>query len=654
MSDPNLIPAEVTCTAVMLGQAELRWLDPCSVSIGDFPIKSPQFLWACCAGLALIFSYQVFKLMRESVPITRTLRRITKDIIAIEPKNKPIDGIGLDQVNQVLSSSSLLAEAWEEFRETLIVSSDDQAGEIYNTEQAERYFSEQSIIAGRVNTRFYSALPSILTSLGLLATFIAILIGLSHIHPDPTAQGKLVGVNELVFSLSGKFISSICALSLAVVFTFLEKRQSKSMHVAMHKFVLILNGRLNRRSAEQILQTISRHIAEQSIAFRQFGGDLSGRLKESFSEGMGPHFQKVAEAVDELKKQKSESIVDSLGQVISEFKTALMGSTNTEFKTLEETLTRTANLIESMNEQSRQSQEKMSEVIQSLDASANKQSSSGQEQIARLANTMEIVIEKLHQSTTESSGSISVSVGNLLEKLEQSSLSQMSDINRRNEELASVMKGMLEQVQASLRTSSSSVEDTVNSVIQRSSEWSDKTNENLNILLEEQRNNARGIQDARGALNDALSVFRSAVSDGSQTLEGIGSTSKSVKDGVATLNLAVTNLAKSQDKVGDLISLVQRNAQNLQGVIDRQSEIVSKYENVVRELDRTMGNVLSQVTSSIENYSSRVKTSLETTLGQFDDHLGNATAKLGGTVQDLSESLEDLVEYAGRSRESRS
>ena len=34
----------------------------------------------------------------------------------------------------------------------------------------------------------------------------------------------------------------------------------------------------------------------------------------------------------------------------------------------------------------------------------------------------------------------------------------------------------------------------------------------------------------------------------------------------------------------------------------------------------------------------------------FDNHLGNATAKLGGTVQDLSESLEDLVELASKSK----
>lgn len=641
--------SEICFSQLFNGDTILNWIDPpCADPI--FGISSPLFLWTGCLILILISLIQAIRLLSESVPIIRSLSRITRDIREIEPKDRAIDGVGLDQLSKLMNGSRLLSGAWQEFEETLLVSRDETSGEVFNTEQADGYFSEDSILAGRVNMRFYSAFPGILTSIGLLLTFIAILIGLSHIQPDPSAQGKLVGVEALVYSLSGKFISSICALLLAVSFTFLEKRQAKSMSRAVHRFVRILNSRFNRKSTEHILQLIQKDIAEQSIAFRQFGGDLSGRLKESFNEGMGPHFQKVAEALDELKKQKSESIVDSLGQVISEFKSALMGSANSEFKVLETTLSRTAEVMSAMNEQSRQSQDKMSEVIQSLDAAVSKQSSTGQEHVARLANTMEIVIEKLQTATTESSGSLVSSVASLLEKIQQNSASQMNDINRRNEEISLLMKGMLDQVQNSLNNSSSSVKETVNGVMQKSSEWTEKTTINLNAILEEQSKNIQAIHDARSSLNEALATFRSAVSDGSKTLNDMGTTSTSVKDGVSSLNSAVNNLAKSQDRVSDLATLVERNAQNLQSVIDRQSEIVNKYEQVVRELDRSMSNVLTQVTSSIENYSSRVKSSLETTLGQFDNHLGDATAKLGGTVRDLSESLEDLVELAQKSR----
>ena len=43
-------------------------------------------------------------------------------------------------------------------------------------------------------------------------------------------------------------------------------------------------------------------MGEQSVAFRAFNADLSGRLKQSFSESMGPTLQRMVGAVEELNQ----------------------------------------------------------------------------------------------------------------------------------------------------------------------------------------------------------------------------------------------------------------------------------------------------------------------------------------------------------------
>ncbi len=646
MSNPE------TCFAKLLnGDLTLQWIDPpCIVPLPVVTVAAPLFLWAGCLSIVVLSLYQGYRLFTESARVVKALNRLTKQINSIEPQNRALDGVGLEELRELMVKSPLVSDAWGEFEETLLIHTEGNTQQVFNTRQADGYFSQGAILGGRINMRLYSAFPGILTSIGLLLTFIAILLGLSHIQPDPAAQGKLTGVEELVYSLSGKFISSICALFCAVFFTFFEKLRENLLSRSVHGFIKALNKRFARKPAEHILQLIQKDISEQSIAFRQFGTDLSGHLKESFSEGMGPHFQKVAEAVEELKKQKSESLTDSLGIIVSEFKSALMGSTNSEFKTLESTLNKTADLMSSMNEQSKLSQEKMSEVLQSLDAAVSKQSSSGDEHLSKLANTMQIIIEKLEAAATQSSGNMTSSVTQLLEQLQSSFRSQAAEMSRRNDELSGLMKGMLEQVQSSLNHSSSSVSSTVNGVLEKSSEWTEKTMAQIGTVLEEQTRNARAVNDARDSLNSALEIFKRAVNESSSTLSEMGTASTSVKDGVTTLTGAVSNLGRTQDKISDLASLVEKNAESLKSVMDRQSDIVTKYEIVVRDLDKTLSTVLNQVTSSIENYSARVKSSLETTLGQFDNHLGNATAKLGGTVQDLSESLEDLVELASKSK----
>ncbi len=353
MSDPAI------CFANLLnGDTALQWVDPPCID-PFFGIASPLFLWTGCLFIFLLTLFFCILLLIKSAPVVNALNKLTKQINSIEPRNRALDGVGLEQLREIMLTSPLVADAWAEFEETLLIHTDGNAQQVFNTRQADAYFSQEAILGGRIHMRLYSAIPGILTSIGLLLTFIAILIGLSHIHPDPASQGKLKGVEELVYSLSGKFISSICALGLAVFFTFFEKRIEIRLSQSIHGFIKALNKRFARKPAEHILQLIQKDISEQSIAFRQFGADLSGHLKESFSEGMGPHFQKVAEAVEELKKHKSESLTDSLGHIISEFKSALLGSTNTEFKTLESTLNKTADLMSSMNEQSKLSQDKM-------------------------------------------------------------------------------------------------------------------------------------------------------------------------------------------------------------------------------------------------------------------------------------------------------
>jgi len=72
---------------------------------------------------------------------------------------------------------------------------------------------------------FHQAVPGILTALGLLATFVAILMALAGVTYDARDPLRPVsGIDQLINGLSGKFLSSIIALVLSVVFTLLEKK----------------------------------------------------------------------------------------------------------------------------------------------------------------------------------------------------------------------------------------------------------------------------------------------------------------------------------------------------------------------------------------------------------------------------------------------
>jgi hypothetical protein len=85
--------------------------------------------------------------------------------------------------------------------------------------------TEEDLVDSFYNFAFHQSVPGILTALGLLATFVAILMALAGVTYNVNDPIRPVsGIDQLINGLSGKFLSSIIALVLSVVFTLFEKK----------------------------------------------------------------------------------------------------------------------------------------------------------------------------------------------------------------------------------------------------------------------------------------------------------------------------------------------------------------------------------------------------------------------------------------------
>jgi hypothetical protein len=95
----------------------------------------------------------------------------------------------------------------------------------FSVRPIEDVLTEDKLIWNTYHSSFHQAVPGILTALGLLATFTAILQGLSAVTYNPQdASHPVSGIESLINGLSGKFLSSIVALLASILFTFIEKK----------------------------------------------------------------------------------------------------------------------------------------------------------------------------------------------------------------------------------------------------------------------------------------------------------------------------------------------------------------------------------------------------------------------------------------------
>jgi hypothetical protein len=136
--------------------------------------------------------------------------------------------------------------------------------------------SEDDVILSFYHASFHQVVPGMLTALGLLATFVAILLALSNVTYNPQdADRPITGIDQLINGLSGKFLSSIIALILSVIFVLAEKKIcERPLYTSYEKMLTRCNELFPLLSRARILLDIER-----------LGLNLSGSVREAVDYG---------------------------------------------------------------------------------------------------------------------------------------------------------------------------------------------------------------------------------------------------------------------------------------------------------------------------------------------------------------------------------
>lgn len=164
---------------------------------------------------------------------------------------RDLDDVGM--LDRLMSLDPAVSEAWTQYRKTLVLEEVAwfQEPRIFSTRQAEESFTFERLFARRVHQAWYSHVPSFVTGVSLLLTFVALLMGLSHLHAD--AQG-IQGLQGLINGLAGKFLTSIVGLLCANLFALLEKRVLFTLVDAHQRFVAAIECLFPRKMLEQWLE----------------------------------------------------------------------------------------------------------------------------------------------------------------------------------------------------------------------------------------------------------------------------------------------------------------------------------------------------------------------------------------------------------------
>jgi hypothetical protein len=284
---------------------------------------SPMLSWIGSFGIVLFFLWHVIRLRLDVSGAQRPFNRVRQKLIALadergdvdrerftnhalvsfappagQAASSPtrIDCDDLQAVETAMQKEPMFRQPWAQFRKTLILEHVPWFVEprIFSTRRAEEIFTQDTLLSHRVNLAFYSQLPSLVTGIGLLLTFLALFIGLSKLHAD---GHDIAGIQGLINGLAGKFLTSIVGLIAANLFTLIEKPMVFRLMNEHHSFLSLIDKLFPRKTMEQMLEQLTPMHRTHGGARQTSGGGLMERIGGMGTDSLSAPIAELTEAV---------------------------------------------------------------------------------------------------------------------------------------------------------------------------------------------------------------------------------------------------------------------------------------------------------------------------------------------------------------------
>ncbi len=229
-----------------------------------------------------------------------------------------------------MSTNDTLRSSWQEYRETLhgqhAHETSGQSGAVRwrSTTLAETFFTEQALVDTPLKTEFHKHLPGILTGLGIIGTFSGLITGLIRFEVSGDAERIRASLNGLIQSVGYSFVVSAMAITLAMLFIWVEKSLLSACYRRVEGLCRIIDSLFDAGAGEEYLARLvasSEHSAAQIAEIRN---SLAGELRQVLAGILTQHAKtsavlnrRLLSGIGESIRPHMETIVRTMEQRVA-------------------------------------------------------------------------------------------------------------------------------------------------------------------------------------------------------------------------------------------------------------------------------------------------------------------------------------------------
>lgn len=647
----------------------------------DYLLTVDRAILYFAAGIGVLFlgllaaaAWQAFSAVRELRAVTRLLERVPAVPAANRASGQSLEA--WDRLQQTASGLPARARGWWPTVGEAVekyTSAEGQDG-FFVTQPMETVLTEDVVSSAYYRSAGFHHVPGILTSLGLLGTFLALLIGLSGLHVQ--SDSRVVGIGNLIANLSGKFLTSVVALGLSVLFLLFDLyifQPAIRRHWA--RLVRVLAGRLPYLTPARLLLDIQRLNVKQAKSLSNISAEFIGKFTEVFradlapmfahgisnamatqlQNEMGPTLERLASTmadltgtVQRLEASKQESVVGelrglteslehslrtTLAEMGAQFRDALSASTRDEFGQLAGVVQGSAGVLQSMTTSFASMESTLRTIVEEARSSTSAQMSASVEQTERLNQMVEALMVRLNTAANQNFES----VGAVLTTI----------VGRLSDRVSELSEDLVATVQAATRDS----RNAANATLEQAGSWTAKTGAQLEDLLTTLKAKSVDFERAGETLLAAEQTLERTLAQSNTALSALGQASGEVRTYTTSLAGLQRQLEDGQKTQLSLATLAQESVAKLTTTTVRQEELLERYRATVEQyqhlysgLDQELDRSLSTILTKMDAYTKGVERSFEAVLRTANQHFPDIASTLQDANDRLRQQLDDLTE----------
>ena len=290
----------------------------------------------------------------------------------------------------------------------------------------EDYINDDTVTHGPGNAGLAELIPSLLTSLGILGTFMGLSRGLSSLNFADSTQ-LIQGIPDLLSGMRFAFGTSVAGISCSLVFNMLNRISQGSSYRAIDDFVTSFTQLAMSRPLDNDVQMIIQN-QDRNFMLQGINEKLVDRLADSVSRSISMTMTPVAESMDRFIVGTTRNQIEGVNHIVSRFLTEMDRSLGGQFTALAQTM---GNL----------------EQGQLRAAQATGENLSAAEGIIRNARSLqEITSHALDRFDSYMSRIDEVRTWD--ENFEKNAASLLGDMQRENKNMSALLAGLTEKMQA--------------------------------------------------------------------------------------------------------------------------------------------------------------------------------------------------------------